>query len=340
MVETMTKEKDNALFPKNEFLEDMTNRNLISQKTAEAYGRILRMVTKNEEDFNKDVSKFTFKQLEEVMYDFQANNRNTIESYGRVISSYLNWCVEKGKIKKNHLATFNPDSFIKYLTNSETYITEKQLRRWEDSCANYQDAIIIRLLFLGAGGKEMSEIRNLKQEHIDWDKGEIKLIETVKEDEDGNLIKYNERTIYLKDEYKEHTLELLRGAIKQRTYLKNNGEVKDGATSRSVGYLDLVQNDYVVRPSVTRTETVSTRLDKYVIYRRMDMLAGIFGLEKLTAKYIQRCGMIYLANELVGDAEELTLDDFKMVAKRYNLSTYHNLKGFLTMTNIRKTYKK
>lgn len=274
------------------------------------------------------------------MYDFQANNRNTIESYARVYSSYLNWCVEKGLIKKNHLSSLNPDSFIKYLTNSEKYFTERQLRRWEDACANYQDAVIIRLLFLGVSGKQMSEIRNLKAEHINWDKGEIKLIETVQEDEDGNLIKYNERTLYLKEDHKEHTLDLLRGAINQRTYLKNNGEVKEGGSSRNVGYLDLVQNEYVVRPSVTRTETSNERLDKYVIYRRIDMLSGIFGLDKLTAKYIQRCGMIYIANEIVGEADDLTIDDFKMVAKRFNISTYHNLKGFLTMTNIRKTYPK
>lgn len=47
MVELMTKEKNNALSEtKIQFLEEMTERGAISEKTAESYGRILGMVKK------------------------------------------------------------------------------------------------------------------------------------------------------------------------------------------------------------------------------------------------------------------------------------------------------
>jgi hypothetical protein len=50
--------------------------------------------------------------------------------------------------------------------------------------------------------------------------------------------------------------------------------------------------------------------------------------------------MLYLANQLVQDGEEITIDDLKIVANRYNLKTYFNLKSFLTLENIRKVYPK
>lgn len=34
----------------------------------------------------------------------------------------------------------------------------------------------------------------------------------------------------------------------------------------------------------------------------------------------------------------ISLDDLKIVANRFNMSSYHNLKGFLTTENILRTY--
>jgi hypothetical protein len=102
-------------------------------------------------------------------------------------------------------------------------------------------------------------------------------------------------------------------------------------------FTDLVANDYIVRASITRTENWNVSVDKFVIYRRIQAISESLGIKDLTAKYIQRSGMIHYANELIKDGE-LSLDDIKIVADRFNLKSYHNLKGFLTVENIVKTY--
>jgi hypothetical protein len=67
------------------------------------------------------------------------------------------------------------------------------------------------------------------------------------------------------------------------------------------------------------------------------MLKEVIGIPEFDAKLIQRSGMIHYGNKLMQDGK-LSLDDMKMVADRFNIKSYHNLKGFLTVENILKTY--
>lgn len=330
---TMTNETNNSLFntTKQDFLDEMINKGAITEDTSKSYERIFNLAFGIEENLNRDLNKFSLKELETILFGFKANNRNTIESYARIISGYLNWSVKKGLSTVNPLAELRPNDFEKYLTNEETYFTERQIRRYENRCENYQDAVIVRLLFIGAGGKQMSEIRNLKKGDVDKARKRIKLVNTLKEDENGLPIKFTERWIDVDD----YTLELIEGAIEQKTYLKRNGKMEENVHVRN--YTDLVSNDYVVRSSITKTEISNCPANRFVVYRRVQMLAEVFGIEDFTSKLIQRSGMVYYGDKLIQD-NKLSLDDMKMVADRFGMKSYHNLKGFLTVENILKTY--
>ena len=335
MVANMTNERNNSLFEeevKKEYLDYMINTKTISEETSRSYNRILLVTSKIEEELGKDLNQFTFEELEDVLRSFEANNRNTVESYGRIISSYLNWSVENGYSKDNVLYDLKPSDFEKYLTNNEVYFTDKQLRRYEERCENAQDSVIIRLLFMGVGGKQMSEIRNLKvEEDIDKKNKRLHLTNTLKADDQGYPIKFTTRWI----DVDERTIDLIQGAIDQRTYTKKNGEMVERANIRP--YTDLAINDYVIRPSITKTDNLNRPVDRFVIYRRIQTLAESFGVDELNAKFIQRSGMMYHANNEIKDGE-LTLDDIKIVAERFNIKSYHNLKGIVTEENIRATY--
>lgn len=306
-----TNEKNNSLLfnpsLKIRFLSE------VRESTRQSYERIFRITQKFESALNKDINLFTEKQLDVVLYGFKAKNRNTIESYARIVSSYLNWSLNMGLTPINHLSKLRPDDFEKYIINEEEYITEQKLRRYEDLCENFQDGVILRLLFIGVGGKQLSEIRNLKKTDIDFERMEIKLTNSLKEDEHGRPIKSTER--YLKID--ERTAYLLRGAIKSETYVKRNGMMEERDNVRT--YTDLVNNDYVLRPSITRTEHFDTPVDKYVIYRRINVLSETLNID-LTAKFIQRSGMIYLAKNLT-KGDEVLLDDLKIIADRFNIKS-------------------
>lgn len=326
----MTNVKNNLIFNeeiKNEFL------NTISEKTRQSYRRIFTITFKHELILNKDINQFDLKEIEKVLWSFKSKTRNTIESYGRIISSYLNWCVKTGLISKNVMEDMKPDDFEKFIHDDSEYISEKQLRRIEDMCNNYQDAVIIRLLFIGVGGKKLSEIRNLKISDVDFENKRLKLTETLKEDERGLPLKYTERFINVDD----RTLYLINGAIKQKMYLKRNGEIVQTEHDNIKPFTDLVDNNYVVRSSITKTENYNTPVDKFVIYRRLSMLEEILGLDRFNAKFIQHSGMLYLANKIMENGE-VSLVDIKIVADQFNVKSYHNLKGLITTQNIRKIY--
>jgi hypothetical protein len=140
-------------------------------------------------------------------------------------------------------------------------------------------------------------------------------------------------------EVEQRTIDLIEGAIKQMEYRKSNGDMEPTPFNNVRDYTDLVDNEYVVRASITKTENFHSPVDKFVIYRRIETIAKSLGIEDLTAKFIQRSGMVHQASKLMKDGE-LSLDDLKLVADRFNMKSYHNLKGFLTANNVSKVYGK
>ena len=324
----MINDKNNTIL----FNEDVKAKFLdgIKEATRTSYERIFKLTYKFESALGKDINNFTLSEIETILYEFKAKNRNTIESYGRIISSYLNWSVENGLTSANVLSPFRPDDFETYMLDGESYIANNKLRRHEDRCANYQDAVILRLLFEGVGGKQLSEIRNLSKKDINGN--QLKLINTLTYNDDGTPDKFTERYLTVSD----RTISLIEGAIEQKQYTKRNGFMIERDNIRK--HTDLITNDYVLRPSITKTDTNwNTPVDKFVIYRRIQVLADTLGID-LTAKFVQRSGMMYFANNLIQNENELTLDDLKIIADKFNMKSYHNLKGFLTVKNIRKTY--
>lgn len=321
--------KNNSLFNeelKNEFL------NTVNEKTRKSYKRIFIITLKHERALNKDINQFSRKEIETVLKGFKTKSRNTIESYGRIISSYLNWCVKSGIINKNAMADMKPDDFDKFVYDEDGYLSEKELMRIEDRCNNYQDAVILRLLFIGVGGKQLSEIRNLKVEDVDFERKRLRLINSLQDDDRGMPLKYTERFIDVDD----RTISLIQGAIRQKTYLKRNGDVAQTENGNISLYTDLVMNSYVVRSSITKTDNYNTPTDKFVIYRRLSMIEDVFGIEKFNAKFIQQSGMLYMANNTVRG--NVSLDDLKIVADRFNIKSYHNLKGIISDDNLNKIY--
>ena len=307
--------------------------NTINEKTRQSYRRIFTITFKHELMLNKDINQFSLKEIEKVLWSFKSRTRNTIESYGRIISSYLNWCVKIGLISKNVMEDMKPDDFEKFIHDEPSYISEEQLRKIEDMCNNYQDAAILRLLFIGVGGKRLSEIRNLKVSDVDFENKRLRLIDVLKEDEKGAPLKYTERFI----DVDERTLSLIKGASNQKIYLKRNGEITPTEHNNIRPFTDLVQNDYVIRPSITKTDNYYAPVDKFVIYRRLNMIKDTLGLDRFNAKFIQQSGMLYFANKIV-EGDKVSLIDLKIVADQFNIKSYHNLKGIVTMDNIRKIY--
>jgi integrase len=305
---------------KEEFLSN------IKEDTRPSYERIFKMTAGTEEVLGKDVSEFNLNEIEKLLVSFKSKSKNTIEAYGRIISSYLNWSEKTKRIQKNVMEELKTNDFEKFVVKSFNYYTEREIRLVEDFCNNYQDAVIIRLLFLGVGGKKLSEIRNLKIDDVDFKNKRALVKNSLKEDENGNPLKFTERMVELDD----RALDFIEKANQEKIYLKKNGDMDFHNNIRP--YTDLIKNGYVLKQSLTRNKDTKSVVDKFVLYRRLSTVAELFGIKDFSSKKIQQSGMLNFAKDVVGD--EVTVIDLKIIGDKFNINSYHNLKGFITKENI------
>lgn len=289
------------------------------ENTAKSYERIFKLTKKLEDSYNKDLNEMNQNELEEVLNMFGAENRNTIEAYARVISSYLNFSVENNFSRINHLAFYKPEDF-KQFVKEEVYINNKNLLRIESLLQNYQDAIIPRLIFEGVSGKSFSELTNLREEDLDFENNILHLTETL--DKDYSI----KRTLQVST----HTMEMIKGAVAQDIYYKKNGEsLGKGA------FLNLAESKYVLRGARTNNTLPDNQMNIAGIQRRLRMIESSLGLPSFTAKFIQRSGVIQMVSDMMKE-DGITTGILDVVANHFKIKSIYGLKSYVTLDNINK----
>lgn len=305
---------DNEFLYENEIKNDFLS--TLKEDTAVTYRRILKLVQKNEKELGKGISTFDKEDMKKVLSDFKANNINTLAAYNSSLSRYLEFCVNKDFVNKNVSKEFSIKELHDYIS-SETYLSEKKLRRIEDQLANYQDAVILRLIFEGVSGRGFTELLNLRKQDINYETNTLHLRNEVKP---SVMVS---RDIVVSD----RAIELIKGAIDQKKYYKLNGASNRGVTS-------LYNTDYVIRASTTTKEQVGAKASLTVMHHRIKIVEDYFGFDRLKAKLIQRSGMLNYALSTVSDVQNITLDDIKRVAIRFNIRNFDNLRGIITPANL------
>jgi hypothetical protein len=295
--------------------------------TQTPYARILEKSLKYEDKYNKDLSLFTLSELENVLYELEPLTESASHVNGRIISTYIDWCIDNSETsaKNNELKTLPMDYFIRFVDKElELYFTRATIEKINWDCKNPQDAVIIKLLFEGIQGESLSEIRNIKKEHV-----------RQAIDNNNILIVYNEDNSKRKVKLTQSTMDLLEKAMIQEEYVKRNGDIQD----ESVGLLtNLVSNDYVIRTSITRTDEKNRPVDKMVIYRKIKMINEVLGYPYLTAKNIVRSGIIYEASRRIKNGV-LTKEDYLEICAIYNIENWYPVKKYCNPEIIKKLYK-
>jgi integrase len=297
--------------------------------TQNTYSRIFEKSKEYEEKYKKDLCEFSISQIEDVLFDLEPLTQSASHVNGRIITAYIDWCILnkniaiENELKNQPMAWFN--QFVD--KDIQLYYTEASIRKIEEDCANYQDMVIVRLLFEGVSGKSLSEIRNLRKNDINYETGEVTLV-----DEDGTTRPFvlSDRAIYLIEE-----------ANKLDIYFKKNGFFED----ESVGLeTNLVDNSYVIRTSITRTNIKDQPVDKMVIYRRIQTISETLGYPALNPKNIIRSGVINKGKEIMEDKNKDTLDkeEYIEICKLYKMNekNWYPIKKYCNPDIIKKLYKK
>jgi integrase len=307
-----------------EVKEDFLSQKHFSEGTRVVYRRIFEKSRANEEVLNKDLYDFTRQEIEEVLHDLNPLTPPISQSNGRVISSYIIWWIDKNKLNKiNPLEAVGAEWFDRFVDKTKKlYFSYKEIKRIVDLCENAQDAVILLSYFEDIGGKDGSEIRNLKITDLDEDLNTVILREKGK----------TPRVHVISDELKK----LIISASKQKTYIKKDGKMIEIDNIRPD--IDLVENEYVVRNSLTRTDSLNSPVHSSVIYRRMKTLSESFGFPYLTGKNVLRSGIIYFAWKLLQQEGALGKEQYEKIAEKFRLKNWYTLKDFCNYETIEKLY--
>ncbi|WP_342421100.1 hypothetical protein [Paenibacillus sp. FSL E2-0178] len=272
----------------------------------------------------KDLNKFDINDIEELMRSFSIIYVGVARSYGTIISSYINWCIDHNIIEgPNPLSEYKTEWFEQFIDSSKIPIrwTYSDIIRICDMCENAQDGVILLFAFEGVTGRENAEMRNIKKSDLNVEDNTILLT-----DADGS-----QRTIKLSDKCIKEAI----SASKQKIYIKKNGMMIQTDNVRD--HTDLIDNDYVIRSSITKTFELGP-VNKYVIYRRVAIIAECFGLTELNIKNIVRSGMIYYGKCLREEQGQLGKEQLLLVAEKFKVKSLHMVKTIVNEESIKQLY--
>lgn len=294
-----------------------------------------------------DLFDFNILEIEQILKDLNPLTAQASETNGRVITAYIDWSI-KPQSRSGKRTEDNPlsDKHSKYFAglidkNRKIYFTDKEIYAICEECENAQDAVIIRLLFEGVNGRELSEISNLEKYDINWDTRELTVYETLGYDAEGFPVRAEPRIVQVS----ELCLQYLKEAINQYDYVKRNGYMEENGNITP--YTNLVKNDFVIRASITKTRSYDNYsetsfdmpVDVQVMHRRIKTVARTTERDYLVAKNIFRSGVIYhLKQRYDMNNGKLTMQDYKDVAKIFNISFAYSIKKFCTEETIEKLY--
>jgi integrase len=285
---------------KEEFLKTYDN-----EQTQNTIRYLLFKAYSIEMILDKDLYNFSLGEVGQVLLNSDPLNLSVAKTNARFLTQYISWAIEKGlrNDNLNPLRGIDANEWAsKFVSKKKIYFSENELFELESKLVNYQDKAIIRLLFESVNGHGVSEILNLKESDIDTNNLTLKLKD----------IKFDSREITVT----KYCMDLIVGAISEREYMIQNGTKTTGNTQ-----LNLVQNDYVIRPVDRKTKDPDAPADKHTVYRRLAVLGELFDLPYLTVKNIHRSGMIKMARDKYLEHGSLEYEQLSDIAQAFGLRT-------------------
>ncbi|MBW7474065.1 hypothetical protein K0T92_04870 [Paenibacillus oenotherae] len=275
------------------------------------YTAVLSRAQYVESRLNKDLYDFNSDEIEQLMKYF---NCTTITSaYGRLnyIQNYINWGIAEGLTKSvdNPLNGLISREFCKRLVGDYTRVlaTEQDVLRVAESCLNFQDKAVILAIFEGIGGKELSELTNLRRADIDEGQLRIKLTDS----------KHGTRYMTFKDDY------IIRNLIRANEEETYHMWSSNKQRKRERVLIALGRSSYVIKHIVNRHGSdEDTPVKSYGITTRLRHIQEHFSsdFEFLNPTNLRNSGMLRMARDIYWATGKFNIEDVRNICLRYHVS--------------------
>lgn len=321
----------NNLLEKLEFYNEDVKRRYLNQfdeSSALTIGYVLSKATSTEAVLGKDISQFNDKEISLVMHNINPVNLISSKRYGGVLRSYIDWAMANGYGTGSSINVLSGmgDSFYKQFVGvKRTNISKDELYdEILEKLVNDQDKLPLVLAFEGIAGEDMYEQRHLT-------------IDCIK---DNNVLEIptfegNTRTIEVSSEL----IELIKTTNEQTIYSYKNGQ-----GSARIKETELTKSDFVLKkPTRSQQDSGENKpIEKSVLYSRLRKIGEDYtDYPQLTYKNLQQSGMIYMGYKIYTEKKELTNEDCKIIAERFNYKKqraengkeYYNLTAIKSIVN-------
>lgn len=304
---------------KNKFLSNYSNIN-----TQTLYRKLLSKFGAYEKEVNKDLYTFTIEEIGELLFWYSPKSRNSASTALSVIKMYRSFAVREA-YTPIHLdfSRLVGDSDINMFLNRKalplSYLkSQEEFYDIVNHLENYQDAVILILLWNGIDGFKHSEIVDLKVKDCDFENHKIYIT-----NDKGDVLREVKMS--------EKDMNFVKDATEEIIYKKGNGKAKGKCTSR-----ELIKNDYVLRVPVSKSHPWNTKIDAQVIDTRMKRIKEWCDKTHLSPQNIVTSRVMIHLNKVEGKNGLLTHNDFDDANRKFGI----NVKQLYNMKETYEMFKK
>ncbi|KNF08673.1 phage integrase family [Gottschalkia purinilytica] len=274
--------------------------------------RLLSKCYDMESKLNKDFSSFEFSEVRDFLLSLNKKSIHSLYTTISFLRSYVDFAIEKQKLcsRTNCLNCFKGTQTLEQYINNVAenlvdsegdielgkYITRQELYNIINFCVNPQDGALFGVLFEGA---TLEEARNLLIKDCDFENSKITFTK------DNGIT----RTRTINDHF---IMNILKDAIKQERYEKNNG-LNEGLRTPS---FILIKTEYVFRAS---GKTKADKIQASTLNNRLKKIASTYGNPFLNPTNLWISGIIDFAKKLKAKlgVEKLQTNHYQFINKEY-----------------------
>lgn len=268
---------------------------------------------KTEEAYSKDVCNFGHEEFKDLLQGFMATSLGSLKVKTSAIRTYIDFCIkqgysvtESGEPNQINVADIfdakTLKNFVRFDAKQKKYLINGELNNFIDFCYNAQDAVVPQLLREGVRGKDLAEIRNLRESDVDF-------IENT-------LTVHNDGGSSRRLKVSSKTLGLIREALDQEFYVANNNVDTKSIHKQS----RLFNSDYVMR--VTRGFGDFAPVKTGAIRGRIQRIAKKYGNNFINMNTLFVSGQIEYAQKILqrDDVGNLSMSHYEEICERFGLS--------------------
>lgn len=144
------------------------------------YPNLFKKTEPFEEELNKDISNFTFYEIENIYKTLSVTSIERLNVIHSALKMYTDWCISEGLVPdfQNHFLEItqkNRYDYINVIKQDKMIVPKSTIIEWCQQIPNSTDAFRLIALFEGLHGKDFRDITALTIDDIDEEHKQVKL---------------------------------------------------------------------------------------------------------------------------------------------------------------------